>query len=93
MTDQAEVREDRIARLARVSLFRGLKQQEQALLASTATSVEVCAGKSIFRKGDPSDGLYIVETGALEAVINIGMASEHVLGVFGPGDFLGKWHS
>ncbi len=76
--------------LSRVSLLSSLEPSQLASLARACTSVELRAGTAVFRKGEPGDALYIVETGTVEAVLDEGTASERVVSSFVAGDFFGE---
>jgi putative ABC transport system ATP-binding protein len=52
-------------------------------------SVTVAAGQDLFRQGDPSDLIYMVDTGQLD-VIRTTPDSELILASFGPGDHVGE---
>lgn len=76
--------------LARVPLFAALEPPELERLRLEAETVAAAAGDFLFRRGDPGDALYIVETGLLEAVIDEGTPTERTLNALFPGDFFGE---
>ena len=47
-------------------------------------------GQVIFREGDTSDGLYVIEEGVVEISALIGPRERRVLTIFGPGDYFGE---
>ena len=47
-------------------------------------------GQVIFREGDTSDGLYVIEEGVVEISALIGPRDRRVLTIFGPGDYFGE---
>src|SRR4051812_26201208 len=76
--------------LSRVPLLSSLDAEQLAVLSDACVARDVPAGDTVFRKGDPGDGLYIVESGTLDAVLDEGTGSEHVISRFVPGDFFGE---
>ncbi len=78
------------ALLSRVPLLGSLDAAPLGALARACTAHEVSAGDPIFRRGDPGDALYIVESGIMEVVLDEGTASEQVVSRFVPGDFFGE---
>lgn len=76
--------------LSRVPLLSSLDAQQVLVLAAACVAREVTAGNVVFRKGEPGDALYIVESGTVEAVLDEGTASEQVVSSFVPGDFFGE---
>jgi NTE family protein len=76
--------------LSRVPLLSSLNSEQLAALSDACDAREARAGDIVFRKGDPGDALYIVESGTLEAVLDEGTASEQVISRFIPGDFFGE---
>jgi CRP-like cAMP-binding protein len=61
---------------------------DRTLLAIVGDSANLCwnAGSTVFEKGSPADGLYVVVSGSVR-VVGEGGAE---LGVLGPGDFFGE---
>jgi Flp pilus assembly CpaE family ATPase len=50
----------------------------------------IAAGKAVFSQGDPSDALYLVETGRFRVSVSARGMPERVLRFAGPGDLLGE---
>jgi CRP-like cAMP-binding protein len=57
--------QDDIARLARIPLFAALEPDALRLIAFSAETRILRAGDVLFRRGDASDGGYIVRTGSI----------------------------
>lgn len=74
--------------LLEVQLFSELSDELREQIAASSTTVRVCAGEWLFRKGDPGDDLYIVRSGRLEALDDDHPAA--VLGLFGRGTAFGE---
>ncbi len=80
----------RHAILKSVPLFEGLSDDEVALLAERCSDRRASAGERIFREGDPVDGLYVVETGAVSIVRDAVGQPVQRLARLGPGGFFGE---
>mmetsp|Transcript_32647 Transcript_32647/g.56756 ORF Transcript_32647/g.56756 Transcript_32647/m.56756 type:complete len:908 (+) Transcript_32647:2585-5308(+) len=63
--------------MSRISLLRGLTHTQKKLLIPLIKSMSYRAGQVIFRKGDPSDSLYIVKSG-VASVLAEGKAIRYV---------------
>lgn len=75
--------------LRRLTLFSGLAEDELDRLYQMAELVVVPAGQVVMQEGEPGDALYVVIDGELE-VSKQRDGAEVVLGVRGPGEFLGE---
>lgn len=74
--------------IAEIPLFASLPAEQRAGLADRAEVQTVSSGEWLFRKDDPADGLYVVQTGRLEIVDEAGevireIASGSALGELG----------
>jgi MFS family permease len=78
-------RKDRIMLLRRVRMFRLLPVPVIESLALRLRRSRVPAQTDVFRKGDPGDGFYVIESGRV-AVIDDG----HEIRQLGPGDAFGE---
>lgn len=61
-----------IAELCALEVFQGLTNEQLAWLVAHGTQLEVPAGETLFKEGDPADSLYVVLQGSLELVVAIG---------------------
>lgn len=76
-------------RLRRFDLFRGL---DDAGLAQVQEAVEwrlIEGGEQLIRAGDPSDGLFLVDLGRLQASVRKDDGSRLMLSESGPGEIVG----
>ncbi len=71
------------------SLLAGLPEGTRRAVAAAATAVVLSAGEWLFRAGDPSDALYVVQSGRVE-VVDEDREGPLVLRVLGPGAALGE---
>ena len=87
--DRATPRSATGKRLGEMPLFRGLPAAELSQLAQSLTLLEVPAGTSLFREGEPGESLYIVAEGEMEVVKALGTEGEYWIAVCGPGEIVG----
>ncbi len=71
-------------------LFGGLLTDELRHLEQTAQMRRFQPGTSIFREGDPGDGLYVIGEGKVQIVCWVGHEERRVLSTLGPGEFFGE---
>ncbi|HJT80645.1 MAG TPA: cyclic nucleotide-binding domain-containing protein, partial [Chthoniobacterales bacterium] len=60
------------------------------LLKRNSRRLSFRKGQMIFREGDTSDALYVIEEGVVEISALIGPRDRRVLTIFGPGDYFGE---
>jgi len=84
------LRDRLIDRLIRTSeLFASIPAQEREKAARLFKLLEVKRGRTLIEQGRPSPGLYALLAGRAE-VIQMDVASDHVLAELGPGEFFGE---
>jgi NTE family protein len=74
--------------LGRVAILAGLGPELRAELAAHAETLHPRAGEFLFRRGDPGDGLHLVQSGRLEVVADD--AGGEVMRVLRRGDWAGE---
>jgi CRP-like cAMP-binding protein len=80
----------KIALLKSCDLFESTSLGTLEQLAGTAAEVDVAAGHTVVREGDPADDFFVIASGAV-AVTGKGQRSLPVaLGELGPGDYFGE---
>lgn len=75
----------RAAALKKVPLFADLSEKELGFLADHAVPRRFAAGESIFSEGDPCEGLFVVESGAIKVFTTSTGGREQVLTIEGAG--------
>lgn len=80
-----ESRSSRAAALKKAPLFGDLSEKELSFLAERAVLHHLEAGAPIFSEGEPCEGLYVVELGAIKIFKTSASGREQVLTVEGPG--------
>src|SRR6185436_17076708 len=60
------------------------------LLKRNARKLKFRKGQVIFREGEDSDALYVIDKGSVEISALIGPRERRVFAIFGPGDYFGE---
>jgi CRP/FNR family transcriptional regulator, cyclic AMP receptor protein len=81
---------ERIAQLAKVTLFAGLTAPALELISRVATEESHALGTKIFQHGDPGDKLYIIIEGKIRISREVPGMGEEALAVLGPGAVFGE---
>ncbi len=80
----------RAAALARTPLFGGLDGPALQRLAAMARPIAVKTDAAVFRKGDPSRALYVIDQGRVKIGATSADGREIVLNLLGPGAMFGE---
>ena len=75
--------------LAGLALFEGLSDEQLGHLADQGTQRRLMSGETLFKEGDASGPLYVIQSGVLDIVRTVGGES-HSLGRIGPGEYIGE---
>lgn len=78
------------ALLARTPLFQGLTPNEIETINKGAREVDIDRGSILFRRGDPSDGFYLVVYGQIKLSFISPQGAEKVVEIIGPGQTFGE---
>lgn len=76
--------------LARTPLFRNLPDDEISKLIETLHVLEVPPNTVLFEEGEIGDRFYIIIQGQVEVIKALGTPEERLIGVRGPGEFIGE---
>lgn len=76
--------------LANAPLFAGFGSAELKRLARNLYPRQYQKGEVILKEGEEAAGFYIVSSGQVEVVKDLGGPRETVLATLGPGDFFGE---
>jgi CRP-like cAMP-binding protein len=90
MPGDGERGSDRIEALRGVPLFQELADEEISLLASRCAEHRLGPRETVFEEGDPADGLYVIESGAVSIVRRSVGQPEQRLARLGSGGFFGE---
>jgi CRP/FNR family transcriptional regulator len=78
------------ALLSQVPLFISLPPDEIGYLARTLQPLEAPPGTLLFREAERGDRFYIVLDGQIEIIKALGTPDERLIGVRGPGEYVGE---
>jgi len=81
-----EAKSKRASALKKVPLFADLSDKELSFLAEHAVPHHFSAGQVVFSEGEPCEGLYIIESGAVKVFKLSASGREQVLTVEGAGN-------
>ncbi|HEY3313459.1 MAG TPA: cyclic nucleotide-binding domain-containing protein, partial [Anaerolineales bacterium] len=84
------IREDLIALLREMSLFKELPRGELKYLAYSLRSLAMDANEIIFRENDDGESFYIVISGQVDVIMAMDTPDEKLLGTLGPGEYTGE---
>lgn len=76
----------------KVSLFSNLSEEDLDQVVSLVSRRRVTKGETVFRMGDPSESLYIVNRGSLKVYVLSREGREQILYFLKEGEFLGDVH-
>ncbi|HLO02446.1 MAG TPA: Crp/Fnr family transcriptional regulator [Symbiobacteriaceae bacterium] len=76
--------------LSRFELLQALPEAEQALLVSVAVRRSLPGGTLLFRQGDPTPGLHLVEQGAIKIYSLTETGAERIIDLIGRGGCCGE---
>ena len=76
--------------LARTPLFKGLPEDEINQLSETLHVLEIPPNTVLFQEGEVGDRFYIIIQGQIEVIKAIGTPEERLIGLRGPGEFVGE---
>jgi CRP-like cAMP-binding protein len=79
--------EEDMACLSRVSMLAGMERDALRLLAFAAETMQLRAGDILFRKGEASDGGYVVTKGAIALIEEDAKTADAIIG---PGGLIGE---
>lgn len=76
--------------LAHAPLFRGLSPEEIARIAAGTRERHVERGETVFQRGDPCTGFFLVATGQVKLFLTGPDGNEKVVEIIGPGHSFGE---
>jgi CRP/FNR family cyclic AMP-dependent transcriptional regulator len=76
--------------LSHVPLFERLDDEERSLLAAQIEGIDIPAGSTIFKRGDPGDSIFIVASGEVEIFVLDTTGQRIVFETAKAGDFFGE---
>jgi small-conductance mechanosensitive channel/CRP-like cAMP-binding protein len=76
--------------LLRCPVFSSLSQPEAEELAAKTNVLQVNAGQTVIRRGEPGDSIFMVAEGLLEVMIDAGVSGALKAAHLRPGEFFGE---
>lgn len=76
--------------LARAPIFQGLPDNEIKKLSQTLRVREVPPNTILFQEGEVGDYFFIIIQGQIEVIKALGTQEERLIGIRGPGEFVGE---
>lgn len=71
-------------------LFHDLDLCQLEAIAAATTEQRVAAGKELFHRGDPCDGIYVIVLGRVKLALHAPAGAEKVMQILGPGQSFGE---
>jgi CRP-like cAMP-binding protein/MFS family permease len=88
--EQAARLEPRVALLGHTGIFAEAQRPVLERLARVADEIDVPAGETVIREGDPADALYVLVSGEMAVSVRGGSGSHRALPSMGPGTCFGE---
>ncbi|MDH5693517.1 MAG: Crp/Fnr family transcriptional regulator [Gammaproteobacteria bacterium] len=76
--------------LAKISLFEGLSDKEQAVVLEPAVVRVYPKNSVILNEGDPASSLYIIQAGSAKVFLSDRSGRELIVNILNPGDHFGE---
>lgn len=76
--------------LSHLPLFNEFDQEELARIAAGTHQKHLAKGETLFRKGDPCHGFYMVVYGQIKLSVHAPSGAEKVIEIIGPGQSFGE---
>ena len=88
----AGVSDDQFAErhLRKLALLHGLTREQIGEVAGHLRPEQFAAGQTIYRRGEPGDALYLIETGQVVVQAHVAGRPGQPLATLGPGEFFGE---
>jgi CRP/FNR family transcriptional regulator, cyclic AMP receptor protein len=80
----------RVDLLRQIPVFAGLSEEALSVLAQAVDEVDYQAGEIVVREGEPGNRMFIILSGSVEVVKNLGQPRETALDVMRSRNFLGE---
>ena len=77
--------------MLQVPIFNHLESDSLALIHKKIHSIEFKKGEYLFRAEEPTNSLYIIQSGAVRLFHLLESGKEQLIRILKPGDFIGEW--
>lgn len=76
--------------MAGIPIFSGMKREDLERIARGARECTYSNGEIIIREGEPGSKLFVVVSGEVEVIKNLGKKHQRTLRIFGPKSYFGE---
>lgn len=73
-----------------VLIFSALSREDVAKVLGKLEEIAYGAGETIVRQGDQGDSFYVIQSGAVQVVVDSGAGNSEVVAILGPRDWFGE---
>jgi anion transporter len=73
-----------------IPIFSGLSREDTAKVLGRMEETSVSAGDKIFSQGDNGDAFYLIQSGAVEVILESGNGKSEIIAVLGEKDWFGE---
>ena len=73
-----------------ISIFSGLTREDVAKVLGKMEELNLAAGETIVRQGDQGDAFYLIQSGAVQVVVDSGAGNSEIVAILGPQDCFGE---
>src|SRR5687768_17193895 len=73
-----------------IPIFSALSREDVAKVLGKLEEISFGAGEKIFSQGDQGDAFYLIQSGAVQVVVESGAGNSEVLAILGPRDWFGE---
>jgi anion transporter len=73
-----------------ISIFSGLTREDVAKVMGKMVELNLAPGETIVRQGDRGDAFYLIQSGAVQVVVDSGAGNSEIVAILGPQDCFGE---
>ena len=73
-----------------ISIFSGLTREDVAKVMGKMVELNLPAGETIVRQGERGDAFYLIQSGAVQVVVDSGAGNSEIVAILGPQDCFGE---
>ena len=73
-----------------IPIFSALSREDVAKVLGKLEEISFGAGEKIFSQGDQGDSFYLIQSGAVQVVVESGAGNSEVIAILGPRDWFGE---
>jgi anion transporter len=73
-----------------IPIFSALSREDIAKVLGKMEETKFGAGATIFKQGDQGDAFYLIQSGAVQVVVDSGAGNSEIVAVLGPKDWFGE---